>query len=61
MWRVIENTESFMIEDDAKRKMAFVYFSDDKSRGHTMGRPMRDEARQIAEEIARLPERLKRP
>jgi len=59
MWRVIEHSESFMVEDDAKRK--FVYFSDDKSRAHSMGRPMRDEAKQIAEGIARLPELIKWP
>lgn len=58
-WRVIEHMESFAVEDEAQRVMAFVYFSEDRSRAHSMRRPMKDQARVIANGIARLPELLR--
>jgi hypothetical protein len=54
-WHVIEHTESFMVEDKDRRQLAFVYFRDDAIAARLMHRPLRDEARRIAEAIARLP------
>jgi len=58
-WRVIENSESFMVEDEAKHQLAFIYFSDDIGRAHSMHRISREEARKLAQSIAAMPEQQK--
>lgn len=53
-WHVIEHGESFTVEDEAKRRVAFVYFSDDRGRASSMHRLMKEDARKVADAIAGL-------
>lgn len=59
-WRVEENSESFGITDASGFVLAYVYFADEQ-RASVMGRMLRDEARRIAVNMARLPNLLNRP
>lgn len=59
-WRVEENFESFAITDASGFVLAYVYFADEQ-RASVTGRMLRDEARRIAVNMARLPNLLNRP
>lgn len=59
-WTVVENTESFEVQDANGYPLAYLYFEDDFKRNWAVikGRLTKDEARRIANAIARLPELL---
>jgi hypothetical protein len=59
-WTVIENHESFEVQDATGFPLAYLYFEDDFKRNWAVikGRLTKDEARRIAYAIARLPELL---
>ena len=53
-----EHEESFIVTDANGQRLAFVYFepdADNETRRTVMNRLARDEARRIAENIAKLP------
>ena len=50
----------FAVMDATGLRLAYVYFAEGQ-RGFHMGRPTTDEARRIANGIARLPELLGKP
>ena len=54
-WSIVEHAESFAIVDAGGQVLAYVYFEDNESRRSVMNRLTRDEARRIANGIARLP------
>ena len=56
-WSTVESDESFTVIDAAGFKLAYLYFAEGQ-RGFLMARLTRDEARRIANAIARLPELL---
>jgi hypothetical protein len=62
-WQYSEELEdAFVIRDAAGSEIAFIYFDREPSdKGRITTRPMHDEARRIAENIARLPELLGAP
>ena len=55
-WKLLEDDESFEVQDSAGRSLAFVYFSDDPNRRNFMRRLSKDDARRMAQQILRLPE-----
>jgi hypothetical protein len=59
-WKVVENEESFEVQAANDFPMVYLYFADDFKRNWAFnrGRPTKDEARRIANAIARLPELL---
>jgi hypothetical protein len=57
-WRLVENAESFGIEDAGGRGLAFVYFEDEPIRASALKRLGKDGARRLAAQIERLPELL---
>lgn len=59
-WRVEEAAESFIVRDATGFPIAYLYFEDDLKRNWAMmeGRHTKDQARRIANAIARLPELL---
>ena len=59
-WSIVESDESFTVIDAKGFNLAYLYFAEG-SRGFYMARLTRDEARRIANGIARLPELLAKP
>lgn len=59
-WTVLENPESFVIQDANGFPLAYLYFEDDFKRNWASikGRLTKDEARRIANGFARLPDLL---
>lgn len=56
-WQVIENTESFEIQDATGQiRIAFIYFEDEPGRQRDTHRLSKDEARRVAAHIARIPD-----
>jgi hypothetical protein len=60
-WWIDEATESFCVRDFNGQALAYVYFEDESGRRVTMKRLTKDEARQIAANIAKLPDLLLKP
>ena len=52
-WTVDEGAERFIIHDANGQALAYVYFEDET--GRRMARLIRDEARRIAANIAKIP------
>ena len=59
-WRVIEHSESFVVEDANGRPLAYVYFEDEPVRHGLMNRLTSNEARRVVSNIAKLPDLLKK-
>lgn len=59
-WKVVENAESFVVQDANGFPLSYHYFEDDEKRNWAVigGRLTKDEARRIANAIARLPDLL---
>jgi hypothetical protein len=58
-WQVIEHDAHFEVTDAAGISLAVVYFDDEPSRQPMMKRLSKDEARRLAQEIARHPALLR--
>jgi hypothetical protein len=57
-WRVVERSESYVIEDASGQALAHVYFEDNPGRRNLTRRLTSDEAWRVASNIAKLPELL---
>jgi hypothetical protein len=57
-WRLVEDAESFGIEDAGGRGLAFVHFEDEAVRASTLKRLSKADARRLATQIEKLPDLL---
>ncbi len=57
-WRVDEIAAAYLVTDAMGRRIAHVYFEDEKSRRDIANLLTKNEARRVAKAIARLPEIL---
>lgn len=55
-WQIVENAESFEVQDSARRSLAYVYFEDEPTRREFTKRLSKYDARRLAEQILRLPD-----
>jgi hypothetical protein len=56
-WQVIEHAESFWVQDASGQTVGWFYFRTDPLVANTAGVLLKDEARRMAVNFARLPER----
>jgi hypothetical protein len=60
-WTVKELEACFFVSDSTGQKLAYVYFEDEPGRRSAAKLLTHDEARRIAENIAKLPNLLQKP
>jgi hypothetical protein len=53
-WSIEERQESFIVKDANGQQHAYLYFEDEPHRQMSMKRLLRDEARRIAANVAKL-------
>ena len=57
-WTVQERSSCFVVHDKTSQPLAYIHFEDKSGRLSPINQLTRDEARRIAENIAKLPELL---
>jgi hypothetical protein len=60
-WTVEDNGAAFIVRDHSGQALAYTYYEIDPGRRTAAGLLMKDEARRIAANIAKLPALLGRP
>jgi hypothetical protein len=58
-WTVQERSSCFVVHDKTSQPLAYIHFEDKSGRLSPINQLTRDEARRIAENIAKLPELLR--
>ena len=59
-WTVQERSSCFVVHDKTSQPLAYIHFEDKSGRLSPINLLTRDEARRIAENIAQLPELLRK-
>ena len=59
-WTAHELSEAFIVEDANGQAVAYLYFEDEPTRRDHLKRLSRDEARIVANVIAKIPDLMKR-
>jgi hypothetical protein len=57
-WRMVENSLCFIVQDATGQNLAWFYFREDPAVARQAGVPLKDEARRMAVNFARLAELL---
>jgi hypothetical protein len=55
-WRMVENSLCFVVQDATGQNLAWFYFREDPKVARQAGVPLKDEARRMAVNFARVPE-----